>query len=81
MVAAAIGNWGDFTPGDPNSTMNQNLKLLKNAVISLTLTNPTPTPIPGDIDNNNTVNIIDYNIIVTHMQKKQETKYLIAQLI
>jgi len=31
MVVAAIGNWGSFDPGNPNSGMNQNLKLLKEA--------------------------------------------------
>ncbi|MEJ2237809.1 MAG: serine hydrolase [Gemmatimonadales bacterium] len=32
VVVAAIGNWGSFDPGNPNSGMNQNLKLLKEAV-------------------------------------------------
>jgi len=31
MVVAAIGDWGSFSPGDPNSGMNQNLTLLAEA--------------------------------------------------
>jgi len=30
---------------------------------------PTPTRIPGDIDNNRIVNITDYNILISHIQK------------
>jgi len=32
MVVAARGNWGDFKPGDARAGMNQNLKLLVEAV-------------------------------------------------
>jgi hypothetical protein len=32
IVVAARGNWGQFDPGNPNATMNQNLRLLVSAV-------------------------------------------------
>lgn len=33
LVAAARGNWGTLAPGDTDSSMNQNLKLLTEAVV------------------------------------------------
>jgi CubicO group peptidase (beta-lactamase class C family) len=33
MVVAARGDWGSFVPGDADSGMNQNLKLLKEAAV------------------------------------------------
>jgi len=32
-AVAARGDWGSFIPGDADSGMNQNLKLLKEAVV------------------------------------------------
>jgi CubicO group peptidase (beta-lactamase class C family) len=42
MVVAARGNWGSFDPGNASAGMNQNLKLLKEAV----QTSPPPTDPP-----------------------------------
>ena len=33
MIVTNIGNWGSFQPGDPDSGINANLKLLTDAVI------------------------------------------------
>lgn len=43
MVVAARGNWGDYVS---NSGMNQNLKLLKEAVADYVPPSPSPSPSP-----------------------------------
>jgi hypothetical protein len=54
MVVAAYGNWGTFAPGDRNSMMNQNLKLLKDSVISSPSITPSSTFTPTGSPTNTT---------------------------
>jgi len=46
IVVAARGTWGGFAPGDKNSSSNQRLKLLAEAVLDEPIPTQTPTPAP-----------------------------------
>jgi len=47
MVVAARGNWGSFEPGNAAAGMNQNLKLLKEAVADYVPPSLEPSPSPS----------------------------------